>query len=162
MQLRSILIIIIILILCTSNPSALDTIAFSFNALAFKLKIFRRCLRKVQMGLFVCLQQRIVPFFDWNHIHSNIFGSSKYVILKVFLKIILDHANMWYWKGHFKKVSQNLYLLLLTSLSFKPSLACDNSYYVNTHTQVFIENKYIPMPDLTQSIWYLIDPRLFR
>ena len=31
---------------------------------------------------------------------------------------------------------------------FKPSLACDNSYYVNTLTQVFIDNKYLPMADL--------------
>ena len=99
----------------------------------------------------------------------------------IFTQIFLDQANMWFWKYFwnifennfgsrkyvilkrpFQKVPQNLFLLLLTSLSFKPSLACDNSYYVNTHTQVFIENKYIPMPDLTQSIWYLIDPRLFR
>ena len=46
-----------------------------------------------------------------------------------------------------KSLKTKSFHFLLHRLSFKPSLACDNSYYVNTHTQVFIENKYIPTPD---------------
>ena len=40
---------------------------------------------------------------------------------------------------------------------FKPSLACDNSYYVNTLTQVFIDNKYIPMPDFILELVFFVN-----
>ena len=91
----------------------------------------------VQKGFvfFVCLQQRGV----FTQIFLDRANCAKYVILKTpFLKVqVLQKTPS----------RQTSFPLLLHGLSFKPSLACDNSYYVNTHTQVFIENKYIPTPD---------------